>query len=159
MIKNSSLGLSLLFLIVFTGCDYCKNCKECEEPKNKQTAAEDLATKTTVDVINVTTKEEFKKEVLESDIPVIVDFYANFCGACKIMKPIFQEAANTLGDKLKFVEICSENADEQLFIEYGIRGVPTFIIFKDGKKQDEYIGSMDKKDFIKSITKSLEEIK
>ncbi len=71
-------------------------------------------------------------EVINSDIPVLVDFYADWCGPCKMMSPILKKLKNEMGDKLNIIKIDTEkNADAA--IKYQVRGVPTLILFHKGK--------------------------
>lgn len=158
MMKNSSWLLGLLTLVVFTGCDWCKKCKECDAPKTEQTAAEAAKPVDAVAtaVVAVENKEQFETEVLKSDKLVVVDFYADFCGACKDMKPVFEEVANSMKDKCKFVTVCKEKA-EDVFATQNLQGVPTIIIFKDGKEQDRVVGLISKEDLSKKIEESLED--
>ncbi|GIW62746.1 MAG: thioredoxin [Patescibacteria group bacterium] len=102
--------------------------------------------------VSIATTESFKKEVLESELPVIVDFFADWCGPCKITAPIFEELAEELQNKLKFVKVnVDENQD--LAQEYNIMSIPTFLIFKNGKKVAEFIGARDKNGFLEEINK------
>ena len=72
------------------------------------------------------------KEILNSEIPVIVDWYADWCVPCKSMGPILEQVKLELGDKVKIVKIDTDN-NPDLAIEYNIRSIPTIMIFKDGK--------------------------
>ena len=80
---------------------------------------------------------EFKKEVLESEIPVLVDFYADWCGPCKMMSPIIEEIAENLNGKVKIAKI---NVDEEadLAIEYEVSSIPTFLLIKNGQVATQY---------------------
>ena len=86
---------------------------------------------------------EFKKEVLESEIPVLVDFYADWCGPCKMMSPIIEEIAENLNGKVKIAKI---NVDEEadLAIEYEVSSIPTFLLIKNGQVVTNIIGMRDK---------------
>ncbi len=86
---------------------------------------------------------EFQKEVLESTQPVIVDFWAEWCGPCKALMPLVEELANEMGDKLKVVKV---NIDEnpEAPTKYGVRGIPTLMVFKNGKVTNTKVGGMSK---------------
>ncbi len=85
----------------------------------------------------------FESEVINSDTPVLVDFWAEWCGPCKSLMPIVEELSNELGDKVKVVKINIEDAPEAP-TKYGLRGVPTLMIFKDGKVVDTRVGGLPK---------------
>ena len=89
------------------------------------------------------TNENFKQEVLDSDKPVIVDFWAPWCGPCKMILPIIEELSTELTD----VKVGKINVDEQedLAREYGIMSIPTLLVFKDGKVSNQAVGARDKK--------------
>ena len=84
-------------------------------------------------------EKDFQKEVLESAKPVLVDFFAPWCGPCRALAPILEGAAKTCGDRMKFVKVNVDDAQE-LAVKYGIRGVPTLMFFKDGKAADTMVG-------------------
>ncbi len=85
----------------------------------------------------------FENEVINSDSPVLVDFWAEWCGPCKTLLPVVEELAGELGDKVKVVKINIEDAPDTP-TKYGLRGVPTLMIFKDGKVVDTRVGGMPK---------------
>ncbi|NCC22657.1 MAG: thioredoxin [Alphaproteobacteria bacterium] len=89
------------------------------------------------------TDENFETEVLKSDGPVVVDFWAEWCGPCKALSPVIDEVSNELGEKVKIVKV---NIDESpnTPTQYGVRGIPTLMIFKGGQVVDTRVGGMAK---------------
>jgi len=85
----------------------------------------------------------FKQEVLESTIPVLVDFWAPWCMPCRMLEPIIEKLAEENQDKLK---VCRLNTDENQNIaaQYGIQGIPTLIVFKEGREIGRTVGVMSK---------------
>lgn len=99
------------------------------------------------------TKAEFQKTVLDSDTPVFVDFYAEWCGPCKMTEPIVEELSNELKD-VTFVKIDVDN-DQELASEYSVFSIPTFMIFKNkGKVASQFVGAMGKEGFLDEINKA-----
>ena len=88
------------------------------------------------------TAENFEKEVLQSEKPVLVDFYADWCGPCQMMGPVVEEISNEVND----AKVCKINIDEQMSIaqKYGVISIPTFIVFKNGDVADKKMGAMPK---------------
>lgn len=96
----------------------------------------------------------FKKEVLESDLPVLVDFWAEWCGPCKMLTPIIDEISKELQGKVKVLKM---NIDENPNTpsEYGIRSIPTIMLFKNGEQKDNKIGLQQKNSLLDWINKSI----
>ncbi|CEO16845.1 Thioredoxin-1 [Rickettsia monacensis] len=96
----------------------------------------------------------FKKEVLESDLPVLVDFWAEWCGPCKMLTPIIDEISKELKGKVKVLKM---NIDENPNTpsEYGIRSIPTIMLFKNGEQKDTKIGLQQKNSLLDWINKSI----
>lgn len=92
--------------------------------------------------------ENFEKEVLKSEKPVLVDFYADWCGPCNAMAPVIEELATELDGKAKVGKInVDENSD--IAVEYNIMSIPTLIIFKNGKEEKRLVGLRDKEELLK----------
>ena len=99
-------------------------------------------------------ENQFQKEVLESDIPVLVDFYADWCGPCKMMSPVLDQIAAELECKLKVAKINVDDA-EDLAANYGIQSIPNMILFKNGEPAANLIGAMPKARLLAQIKPSL----
>ncbi len=85
----------------------------------------------------------FESEVLQSGKPVMVDFWAPWCGPCRAITPIVEELAEAFGDKVKFTK-CNVDENPTTPTKYGIKSIPTLIFFKDGEIQDKVIGIVAK---------------
>jgi thioredoxin 1 len=96
----------------------------------------------------------FKSEVIESSMPVLVDFWAPWCGPCKMIAPVLDELAKEYEGKIKIVKL---NVDDNqgTATEFGIKGIPTLILFKDGKVLEQTIGAQSKELLKKMVEKSL----
>jgi len=97
--------------------------------------------------------DNFQKEVLESDKPVMVDFWASWCGPCLALAPIIDEIAENYGDKIK---VCKLNVDEnqKTAMQYGIKGIPTIIFFKNGEVVEQSVGLVPK-DYLEDLIKKV----
>ncbi len=90
-----------------------------------------------------TTDASFEADVLQSGKPVLVDFWAEWCGPCRMIAPALEELGEELGDKLDIVKInIDENPDTPT--RFGVRGIPTMILFKDGKQAATQVGALPK---------------
>ncbi len=87
-------------------------------------------------------ESNFDEVVANSDIPVIVDFWAPWCGPCKMMAPNFERAAQEFPLKARFTKVNTEN-EQNLGARFGIRSIPTIIVFKDGREVDRVSGALD----------------
>ncbi len=93
--------------------------------------------------IHTTSDASFETDVLQASLPVLVDFWAEWCGPCKMIAPILDETAVAYADKLKVAKL---NVDENTEIpaKYGIRGIPTLVLFKNGQVQATKVGALSK---------------
>ena len=100
------------------------------------------------------TDDTFEEEVLESDLPVLVDFWAEWCGPCRMVSPIVEELAEEYDGKAKFGKVdVDENAD--ISMEYNIRSIPSLLIFKDGEVVDQVVGAVPKSQLKKKLDQQL----
>ncbi|MBP2073438.1 MULTISPECIES: thioredoxin [Thermoanaerobacterium] len=100
------------------------------------------------------TKNNFQEEVVNSNIPVLVDFWAEWCGPCRMVSPIIEELANDYEGKVKVGKI---NVDEEneLAMQFKIMSIPTIALFKDGKVVDKIVGARPKSDFEDFINRNI----
>ena len=105
------------------------------------------------DLLEVT-DATFEEEILNSDLPALVDFWAPWCGPCHMISPMVEELAKDFGDKIKVAKM---NVDENQSTpsKYGIRGIPTVILFKGGKLADQVVGAVPKAKLTAMVEKNL----
>ncbi len=89
------------------------------------------------------TDDSFDNEVLQSSIPVLVDFWATWCGPCRMIAPIIEDLAKELDGKLKVCKLDVDN-NQKVALQYGIRSIPSIFIFKNGEVVDNIIGAVPK---------------
>ena len=100
------------------------------------------------------TTADFDKEVLEADIPVLVDFYADWCVPCKMMAPIIEQLAEEYDGKLK-VGKCNIDEEEEIRARYGVMSIPTMKVFVKGEEIVSVVGQMTKEELEAEISKVL----
>ena len=104
--------------------------------------------------VSMVADADFKSEVLDSASPVLVDFYATWCGPCKMLSPIVEEVSKDYSGKLKVVKVDVDQAPETA-AQFGIMSVPTLIFFKAGKEQQRLVGAVPKDTLVKNVSKVL----
>ena len=106
------------------------------------------------DTILKLTDAEFENQVIKSDKPILVDYWAEWCGPCKMIAPVLEEVAEELSDKVLIGKL---NVDEnsQTPPKYGIRGIPTLMLFKNGEVVGTQVGAVSKSDLIKFIEENI----
>lgn len=100
------------------------------------------------------TTENFEAEVLQSELPVLVDFYADWCAPCKMMAPIVEELAEKMEGKLK-VGKCNVSENMPLAQKYRVANIPAFKIFKSGEPIADMIGAMDEEELFEKVEEAL----
>ena len=106
--------------------------------------------------IAVIASEQFDSEVVESDLPVVVDVFAEWCGPCKMMAPVLDELAEQFADKVKVCKVYIDKSPDTAE-RFGIRGVPTLLLFKGGELVDTLVGFKPKGELEKKINGLLDE--
>ncbi len=102
-------------------------------------------------VLNLTTAN-FKEEVLNSSVPVLVDFWAEWCGPCKMLAPTIDELATEFGVKAKFGKV-NIDTDQDLAVQFNIQSIPTILFFKGGQVANQVVGMGPKKKFKDALDK------
>ncbi|MGB2868011.1 MAG: thioredoxin [Bacteroidota bacterium] len=100
------------------------------------------------------TDSTFQNEVMKSDKPVLVDFWAEWCGPCKMIGPVVEELANEYDGRLKVGKV-DVDANQQISMQLGIRSIPTLLIFKGGRVVEQIVGAVPKRTLVEKVTKHL----
>ena len=103
--------------------------------------------------MNSVTDDSFQAEVLESERPVVVDFWAAWCGPCRVMSPILEEIAQERDD-LRVVKVDTD-ANQRVAAEYGVLSMPTFMVFRDGAPVGQIVGARPKKRLLADLDELL----
>ncbi len=101
------------------------------------------------------TKENFQSEVIDASVPALVDFWATWCGPCRAIAPLVEELAEQYDGKLKVGKV-DVDAQQQLAAEFGIRSIPTLLLFKDGKMAEQIVGAVPKRQLEDKVQEILE---
>ena len=148
--KIITIILIVIFIISLIVINSLLN-KESEKmlyQSNEQINIKNEEEENKMEILKVTS-ENFESEVLQSDKPVLIDFYAEWCGPCKMLSPIVDEVAEENTD-IKVVKINVDNAQD-LAMKYQVMSIPTLVVIKDGKEVNRSVGLIDKADVISLI--------
>lgn len=112
---------------------------------NQQTEPDNVIKEENMEVLEVMS-DQFEEEVLKSEKPVLVDFYADWCGPCKMLSPIVDEIANENSD----IKVCRINIDanQDLAVQYNVMSIPTLVVIKSGKEVNRAVGVLPKNEIV-----------
>ena len=147
--KVKIIVLLILFILMLMGIKYLldnQNTNHSISIENKQEVKEEGGKNMKVIAVN---NQNFEKEVLKSDKPVLVDFYADWCGPCKMLSPVVEEIANK-NDNIKVVKLNVDEAQD-IAIEYGVMSIPTLVIIKNGVETNRSVGVMSEDEIMQLI--------
>ncbi len=100
------------------------------------------------------TDANFQQEVLDSDTPVLIDFWAVWCGPCKMIAPVVEEIAQEYDGKLKVGKLDVDN-NPQVVMNFGVRSIPTLMVFKGGKVVEQIVGAVPKRNLMNKVSPHL----
>ena len=98
---------------------------------------------------------DFETQVIESESPVLVDFWAEWCGPCKMVAPVLEELAEEYSGQIKFTKV-DVDTNHKTAVDYGIRSIPTLLVFKGGKPVDQLIGAVPRAEIKKRLDNALD---
>jgi thioredoxin 1 len=98
--------------------------------------------------------DNFQTDVLGSDLPVLVDFWAEWCGPCRMVAPVLDQLADEFEGQIKIAKVNVDH-NQELAVQYGVQGIPAFALFKDGQVADRMVGAMPKGAFESFLQRNL----
>lgn len=104
----------------------------------------------------IVTSSNFQKEILKSNIPVLVDFWANWCAPCKMISPILEQVAEEYSGRLKVAKV-DVDVNREIANAYNIMSIPTLLLFRDGKVADQIVGALPKSVIVGRISRVLDD--
>ena len=142
------VGIVIFLLVLILANFFLEKESEKELSQNRGTIIQKESEESKVDILKVT-NENFESEVLQSDQTVLIDFYADWCGPCKMLSPIVTEVAKENPD-VKVVKI-DVDAEQDLAIEYQVMSIPTLVVIKNGNEVNRAVGLIDKSEILSLI--------
>lgn len=142
--KVKIIVLIIIFVIVLLSINVLLNNKNSNNANNISKEKE-LSSMKVLEVNN----ENFEKEVLESERPVLIDFFADWCAPCKMLSPIVEQIAEE-NDQIKVVKINIDN-EQELAVKYGIMSIPTLVVIKNGQESSRSVGLISKEEILELI--------
>lgn len=143
--KITLIIVLIIFISLLVLANMVLNKKQNNSKQESQKKEENEMGENKMQVITVT-KKNFEDEVLKSEKTVLIDFYADWCGPCKILSPIVDEVAEE-NEKIKVVKI-NIDQEENLAVEYQILSIPTLVVIKNGKEVKRSVGVVDKEEIL-----------
>ena len=139
---------TLLVVIIAASIFINKKGMQYIQGSNQENIKKESEEENSMNVIKVT-NDTFEKEVLNSNIPVLVDFYADWCGPCKMLSPTVDEVANE-NDDIKVVKVNVDEAQD-IAIKYQVMSIPTLVVIKNGNEVNRSVGVIDKEEILSMI--------
>lgn len=106
------------------------------------------------DLVNEFTDQNFENDVLQADVPVLIDFWATWCGPCKAIAPVIEEIAAEYENKVKVGKV-DVDQNQNTAMQFGVRSIPTLLLIKNGKVTNQIVGAVPKENITKVLDESL----
>ena len=106
------------------------------------------------DLVNEFTDQNFENDVLQADVPVLIDFWATWCGPCKAIAPVIEEIAAEYENKVKVGKV-DVDQNQNTEMQFGVRSIPTLLLIKNGKVTNQIVGAVPKENITKVLDESL----